>query len=92
MSTDVPGYEMEAVDISVVDNVLHITAAKSETREEDTDTFHRRERFFGKVQRSMRLPVDADHQNATASFDKGVLTLSFPKSGGEAAEKKVTIA
>ena len=80
------------MDISIVDNVLHITATKSETKEEDTGTFHRRERFSGKVKRSIRLPVDADHQKAKATFENGVLTLNIPKVEGESAAKKIRIA
>jgi HSP20 family protein len=44
------------------------------------DTWHRNERSFGTFARSLRLPKTADTEKIEASFDKGVLTVSVPKT------------
>ena len=42
-------------------------------------TWHRSERVYGRVSRSMRLPSDVDPDKVTASLDHGVLTLTLAK-------------
>eukprot|EP01036_Dinobryon_divergens_P045397 gene45397-60649_t len=68
---DLPGVKKDMIDVTVSDNTLTVSASKTEEHEEDTDTFHRRERFMGKTRRSIRLPVDADGNTADAKFENG---------------------
>ena len=42
--------------------------------------YHRRERFYGSFQRSIALPDEVDAANAHASYSKGVLKVTLPKS------------
>ena len=43
-------------------------------------TWWHRERFCGRMERSVVLPVDVDLSKAEASFKDGVLELTFPKT------------
>jgi HSP20 family protein len=43
------------------------------------ERYHRVERYYGKVTRSMTLPNDVDEDNIQADLKLGVLTLSIPK-------------
>lgn len=54
----------------------------------DVTTWHRTERYFGTITRSIALPADADADHITAKMDEGVLTLTIPKVKGEAEAKK----
>lgn len=40
---------------------------------------HTMERKYGKVERRIRLPANADSDGAATSFKNGVLTITFPK-------------
>ena len=44
------------------------------------ESFLRSERYYGAVSRSLTLPLSINSQQAKAHYDKGVLTLTLPKS------------
>ncbi len=52
---------------------------------------HSRERQFGKVQRQLMLPLNADVDHAQAVFKDGVLNVNFPKLENVSGVKKLTI-
>jgi HSP20 family molecular chaperone IbpA len=60
--------------------------------EVDSEFTHKIERTFGKVERTLRLPKDADGTKAIAKFEGGVLLVTFPKIPGiESGAKRITI-
>ena len=51
-----------------------------------------RERSFGSFQRSFTLPEGVDTDKIEASFKKGVLTVTLPKTAeAKKAEKKIVV-
>lgn len=76
---DLPGVDKADLDISFNEGVLSISAERKEVQETKKDKFHKVERSFGKVQRSIRLPKNADVSNAQASLKDGVLTVTIGK-------------
>ena len=89
VEADLPGLEAQDVDLSVSRNVLSIRGEKKHEREERGETFYRSERAYGSFERSIPLPQGIDTEQVDASFEKGVLTITFPKL--TAAEDKTTI-
>ncbi len=79
---DLPG--VEDLDISIQDRALVIKAERKIVKEDDRDRFHSRERQYGKVQRRIMLPPNADIDKAQATFKDGVLNVAFPKMEGAA--------
>jgi HSP20 family protein len=80
VTVDLPGLDPKDVNVTFEDGMLTI-GGKRQFREEDRgDTWHRIERGFGTFARSIRLPQTADTEKIEASFDKGVLTVSVPKT------------
>ena len=59
-------------------------------------TWLRAERAFGRIERSLSLPADADYEKISAKLEHGVLSLIIPKKPGDAEEqhgrRKVEIA
>lgn len=53
-------------------------------------TFHHRERHFGRFSRQVVLPVPVKSDDAEAHFENGVLRLRLPKAE-EAKERKISI-
>lgn len=51
---------------------------------------HRRERFFGRFQRSITLPSDAATDNIRATYKNGVLDIHIPKTASS-PKKRVDI-
>jgi HSP20 family protein len=80
VTLDLPGLEPSDVSVTFEDGMLSITGKRGFSKEDEGDTWHRIERSFGTFARSLRLPQTADTEKIEASFDKGVLTVSVPKT------------
>jgi HSP20 family protein len=86
-----PGVKPEAVDISLEGNILTIKGEKEEKEEVKEKEYYRREVRHGTFFRSVTLPPKADPEMPEATFEDGILTLTFPKRP-EAQTKKIPIS
>ena len=86
VSVELPGMEGEDVNLSISEDLMTIKGEKKQETEEKNEHHHQIERFYGCFQRSFRLPVSVDSEHVEASFTKGVLKVTLPKT--EAAKKK----
>jgi HSP20 family protein len=82
VNVDLPGVAPEDLDISIQDDCLCMQAERKYEHEEKNDRVHSMERSFGKVQRKVRLPKNADLDRVQTSMKNGVLTVTFPKKIG----------
>jgi HSP20 family protein len=88
ITAELPGVDAKNVELSVMDDVLTIKGEKKEEREEKAENFYLAERRFGSFQRSFQLPPGVDRDKIEAKFDKGVLTVTLPKTAEAAARQK----
>ena len=81
VEADLPGIDPEQVDITVTADQVTIEAERKEIIEEkdDSRSYLRRERRFGKVARTLALPYEVVGEDASADFEDGKLTLTLPK-------------
>ena len=75
----VQGFDRDAIDISVDEDSITISAERKEEHEETGTNYRRRERSYGKVRRSIALPKDANMDNVQANYEGGVLRVRVPK-------------
>jgi HSP20 family protein len=75
----VPGVDPNDVDISVEEDVLTIRGDSRHESEVKEENYLRRELRYGSFGRSLRLPPTVDPDNASATFEHGILKLTFPK-------------
>jgi HSP20 family protein len=61
-------------------------------RHEKTKSNGRSEFRYGRFDRSVSLPPNADAEHITASYDSGVLTVTVPLTGARVAGKKIGIS
>lgn len=90
MEMDIPGFDKQDVKIEVDDNdYLTITAEKSTSNdsEDDDKNYVRKERTYGKYQRSFYVG-DIDKDNIDATFENGILKVTMPKKEEEKSSKK----
>jgi HSP20 family protein len=80
VAVDLPGLDPSDVSVTFEDGVLTISGKREISTERSGDTYHRIERSYGSFARSLRLPRTADGEKIEAAFDKGVLTVTIPKS------------
>ena len=79
VTAELPGVDIEDVDVTVSGNVLTIKGEKKDEHEEDKGDYYHRERWSGSFQRSMTLPDAVDSENVDAQMKGGVLHITFPK-------------
>jgi HSP20 family protein len=90
VSAELPGLDNEDIDVSLSDDVLTISGEKKEEKEEKGKNYYRSERSYGAFRRDIPLPSQVDADKVDAVFQKGVLTITLPKTA-EAKAKKVTV-
>ena len=75
---DLPGLKKDDVKVEVDDGVLTISGERRDEREEERDDYYRSERSYGQFYRAIPLPDGIDDGQVEASFNDGVLEVSFP--------------
>jgi HSP20 family protein len=93
LTAELPGLDHKDVEVKIVNGALVIDGEKKMEREEKKEGAYFTERRYGSFRRSFRLPENVDAEKVAASFEKGVLKVTLPKSaGGQGEEKKIDIA
>ena len=75
-----PGVSPDDVEITVHGDTLTIRGESKAEEDKKGEQWHVRERRFGSFQRSVALATPVNSENAQASYDLGVLTLTLPKA------------
>ena len=84
---DVPG--VKDIQVSFDTGVLNISGEKTRSYEKDTDLVHKSERYWGRVERNIRLPDTANGDAAKATYKDGVLTIDIPKFEAKAGKRRL---
>ena len=90
---ELPGINPDDVELHVYSDRLTLSAEKkSEAKEGGEDkSYFRTERSWGKIERVISFPVEADPESAKAAFKNGVLTIEVNEKSQDKAHKKVSI-
>lgn len=91
LSAELPGMNIDDIDIEVENNVLSLRGEKKEEREEKDDRrYHLWERCYGTFERSFTLPRTVKADQISAHFKDGILHVHMPKAP-EAKSRKISI-
>lgn len=85
---DIPGFDKKDIQIETDNGYLTITAEKKEEVNDEEKNYIRKERSYGKYQRSFYLG-DLETENIKAEFKDGMLKVTVPKK--EVVETKKVI-
>ena len=93
ITSEVPvGMGEKNVEVKFAEGVLTIKGEKQEEREEKKKGYSTRESSFGSFERTFQVPGDVDTDKIKASFKKGMLAVTLPKSAeARRAEKRITV-
>jgi len=83
---EVPGLDEKEIDIRLENSVLTVKGERKIEKETKEENYRRVERRYGTFTRSFTLPNTVSSEKIHAAYDKGVLTISLPKT--EAAKPK----
>ena len=90
VQAELPGVDQKDVNVTVSGNMLTIRGEKKKEEEKKDEHHYSMERFYGSFQRSFQLPANVQTDKIEASFDKGVLKVTLPKTE-EAKKKEIEI-
>ena len=80
ITVEVPGVDEKDIELTVEDMTLTIRGEKRSEHESQDSQYHQMERSYGVFQRVLSLPTNANEDQITAKFNKGVLTVTIGKN------------
>lgn len=91
VTAELPGMEEKDIDISVDGDMLTIKGEKRQEKEVKKEESYRLERSYGSFRRDLVLPSKVEVDKVKATFAKGVLTVTLPKSAESAKRRKIKL-
>lgn len=88
ISAEVPGVDEKDIKLSLDDRRLVIEGEKRQESRSEEGHYRRVERSYGSFRRVLDLPADARVDDIQASFARGVLTITVPRSGEAPATRR----
>ena len=88
---ELPGMEVEDIEIELHDDYLTIQGEKKSEKEEKSERFHRSERSYGSFHRTISLPTEINSEKVDAKFKNGVLNITLPKTSTGKSSKRIEI-
>ena len=92
ISVELPGVAEEDIEVSLREGSLTVKGEKRSERTEEGEGYFFSEREYGRLQRTFRLPADADPEKVEAHAEKGVLRITIGKrSPKENGSRKIPV-
>lgn len=80
LRAELPGLRREDIHVSLHEDVLTLSGERRQEKSADERGSLRNERFFGRFERRLTLPVRVDATRVSAQYEDGILTVTLPKA------------
>lgn len=77
---ELPGVEKDDIAITVMGDRLMIEAERAFEDKDEKEAYYRHEVGFGKLTRTIPLPVEVDAEHVKAELKDGILEVTLPKA------------
>ncbi len=91
IQAELPGLEKEDINIELTGKELVISGERKFIKDISSTSYHIMERSYGPFYRKFILPEDVDTSKISATFQRGLLTITVPKIEKEQKEIKIEI-
>lgn len=88
---NIPGIDPEKIHISIEGNMLRVSGAHEEEKEEINAHYYYKEIKKGLSERIISLPHSVQKERATAEYKHGALTIVLPKEHRGGSAKHIDI-
>jgi HSP20 family protein len=76
---ELPGVEKDDIEVMIMGDRLIIQAEREFEEKDDEDAYYRHEVGYGKLMRTITLPVAVDAESIHAELKDGILEVMLPK-------------
>ena len=90
IKAELPEMKREEITVTFENSVLTLSGERASEFHDQSGTFHRSERAYGRFTRSFTLPATVDGNRITAAYKDGVLTVRIPQRE-EAKPKQIEV-
>jgi HSP20 family protein len=80
VKAELPGLTEKDIHLSITGDVLTLRGERQWNQDVKEGSFHRGERWFGRFERALPLPIAVQADKVRASYREGVLTITLPKA------------
>ncbi|NLO09443.1 MAG: Hsp20/alpha crystallin family protein [Clostridiales bacterium] len=89
LEIELPGYDKKDISATLDKGYLTISAKREETKDGDSQDgkYIRRERYSGSCKRSFYVGDNLKEKDFKASFENGILNITFPKDDNQVAKQ-----
>ena len=92
MKAELPGLDEKDIEVSMDGNELTVRGEKKREHDKKKRDYYVSEVSYGEFYRSVLLPEGVDREKVKATFKKGVLTVTLPKTEeGKTLHKKIDV-
>jgi HSP20 family protein len=82
LAVELPGLNEKDIRLSITGDLLTIQGERQWSAEAREAAHYRQERWFGKFERALSLPIPVETGQVKATYRDGVLTVKLPKTEG----------
>jgi HSP20 family protein len=82
VAAELPGVDEKDIRLSITGDLLPIQGERQWSDETHEVGHYRQERWFGKFERTLSLPIPVETGQVKATYRNGVLTVKLPKTDG----------
>ena len=87
LQADLPGFNKEDIHIGLNGDTLTVSAEHNDEKEDQDNSFIRRERRYGAFSRSYDMS-GINTQDISAAYNNGVLELRLPKANPQTSQQR----
>lgn len=80
LTASLPGVKPDDVQVTITGQTINLRGSMKQEQDVDESQYLYQERRYGSFNRSIQLPVRVQGDQAKASFDDGILTITIPKA------------
>lgn len=88
---EMPGIDVDDLDIALAEHTLTISGERRTDKEVKEDDYYRRERSYGRFERSLPVPEKVTEKDIDASYTEGILEVKVKGAIEEVPTKKIAV-
>jgi HSP20 family protein len=80
VTAEVPGVSEKDIHLSITGDMMTLRGERNWNQEIKQENYYRGERWYGRFERTLPLPIPVQSEKVKASYRDGVLTVTLPKA------------